>query len=73
MQYFILFLPIICTYRERIALYLPKTNYILSHYEKEFLTIKNLIVMINIIVNFIKQGWDSMIKKKTVYSISPSC
>ena len=32
--------------------------------KREFLTIKNLIVMINIIVNFIKQGWDSMIKRK---------
>ena len=30
----------------------------------EFLTIEPSIVMINIIVNFIKQGWDSMIKRK---------
>ena len=37
----------------------------------EFLTINPLIVMINIIVNFIKQGWDSMIKKEnSVFYIS---
>ena len=36
----------------------------------EFLTIKPSIVMINIIVNFIKQGWDSMIKENSVFYIS---
>lgn len=61
MQYFILFLPIICTYREHPFLYLTSADYELitikiplQILKENFLTFHPLIVMVNIIVNFIK-------------------